>query len=175
MQGKEPTYTKFEQACLDRFKWFEDEEWAYYAVQSTKPRTFGYALHDSPVGMLAWMADKLFQWADDDYPWTHTEIITWSLLHYFPGPTTGMQMYAEHIKFEMTDPNSETRNSYVKVPTGISAFAKEIGMAPRSWGETIFNILYWKEHWRGGHFASYEKPDELAADVIEFFDSILRK
>ncbi|KAK5048687.1 hypothetical protein LTR84_005778 [Exophiala bonariae] len=172
--GKEPAYSKFEQALLDRMTWFEESEWAYYSVQATKPRTFGYALHDSPVGMLAWMADKLFLWAED-YDWTYTEIITWTLLHYFPGPTTGMQWYADHPNFEMLDKDAWLRKTYLEVPTGFSAFPKEIGMGPRSWAETIFNVQFWREHPIGGHFAAYERPNELGQDAIEFFQSIWEK
>jgi len=44
----------------------------YYAVQSTRPQTLGYSLADSPVGMLAWIYEKLVQWTDS-YPWTDEE------------------------------------------------------------------------------------------------------
>jgi hypothetical protein len=41
-------------------------------VQSTRPQTLGYSLADSPVGMLAWIYEKLVQWTDS-YPWTDEE------------------------------------------------------------------------------------------------------
>ena len=34
----------------------------YYALQSTRPQTLAYALTDSPVGQLAWMAEKYEAW-----------------------------------------------------------------------------------------------------------------
>ena len=40
--------------------------------QSTKPQTLGYSLADSPVGMLAWIYEKLIAWTHD-YPWTDDE------------------------------------------------------------------------------------------------------
>lgn len=30
------------------------------------------------------------------------------------------------------------------------------------------NIVFWKEHKKGGHFASVEKPAELIEDIREF-------
>ncbi len=41
-------------------------------MQSTRPQTLGYGLGDSPVGMLAWIYEKLVQWTDS-YPWTDEE------------------------------------------------------------------------------------------------------
>ena len=40
--------------------------------QSTKPQTLGYSLADSPVGMLAWIYEKLIAWTHE-YPWTDDE------------------------------------------------------------------------------------------------------
>jgi hypothetical protein len=162
----EPQYTDFEKVSLARNKWFSETQSAYLLLQGSKPRTLGFAMHDSPVGMLAWMADKLFVWSDS-YPWTPTELITWTLLHYFPGPTTAMQMYYENNPTEMA--KGLQANNYVKCPTGVSAFPKELGIMPRIWAEKQANIQFWGEHSSGGHFAAYEKPEELAKDLIEFF------
>ena len=166
---KEPEYSSFEKASLERNKWFGDTQTAYLMLQGSKPRTLGFAMHDSPVGMLAWMADKVFTWSDD-YPWTPTELITWTLLHYFPGPTTSFQMYKENNPGEMAV--GMQANNYVKCPTGVSAFPKELGLMPRSWAEMQANVVFWQEHQSGGHFAAYERPKELAGDLIKFFQSV---
>ena len=44
----------------------------YFAEQSTKPQTIGYSLADSPVGLLAWVYEKLV-FLTDSYPWTDDE------------------------------------------------------------------------------------------------------
>ena len=76
----EPEYTDCERRSLQQHDEFSTKGLAYYLVQNAKPRTFGFAMHDSPVGMLVWMADKLFTWSDA-YPWSADELITWTLLH----------------------------------------------------------------------------------------------
>lgn len=166
---KEPDYNAFEKASLERAAWFSNTQAAYLQLQSTKPRTLGFAMHDSPVGMLAWMMDKLNMWSDA-YAWTPTEYITWTLLHYFPGPTTGFQMYKENNQNEMA--KGLQANEYCKPPTGVSAFPKELGLMPRSWAETKANIVFWQEHPSGGHFAMYERPKELAGDLVKFYKSV---
>lgn len=44
----------------------------YFMEQATKPQTLGYNLADSPVGLLAWIYEKLVDWTDN-YPWTDDE------------------------------------------------------------------------------------------------------
>ena len=163
----EPEYSEFEKCSLRQHEHFDTKEFAYYLVQNSKPRTFGFAMHDSPVGMLAWMADKLFTWSDS-YHWSHTELITWTLLHYFPGPTGGFQTYRENSATEMV----ADVDMFLKTPTGVSAFAGEAEMVPRSWAERKANIMFWQEHESGGHFAAYEKPEEFVDDLVRFFPSV---
>jgi hypothetical protein len=45
---------------------------------------------------------------------------------------------------------------------------------PRWWaGCTVAsNIVFWKEHDKGGHFPAIEKPEELVSDIREFTQSI---
>ncbi|KAI4281401.1 MAG: hypothetical protein L6R38_003735, partial [Xanthoria sp. 2 TBL-2021] len=68
--------TATERAGLDRSAWFQTEGSSYSSIQGTKPQTLGYSLHDSPVGLLAWIYEKLHDWTDS-YPWTDDEILTW--------------------------------------------------------------------------------------------------
>src|SRR3546814_5138346 len=35
---------------------------SYVAVQTIEPQTLSYAMHDSPVGMLAWLAQRRREW-----------------------------------------------------------------------------------------------------------------
>ena len=50
----------------------------YFAIQSTRPQTLAYSLADSPVGLLAWVYEKLVAWTDG-YPWTDDEGILQSI------------------------------------------------------------------------------------------------
>ena len=65
-------YTSAEKAGLARTAWFRAEGSGYFAEQSTQPQTLGYALADSPVGLLAWIYEKLVNWTDA-YAWTDDE------------------------------------------------------------------------------------------------------
>lgn len=58
------TYTPLEKAGMAREAWFLGEGSGYGAIQGTKPQTLGYSLTDSPVGLLAWILEKLHDWTD---------------------------------------------------------------------------------------------------------------
>jgi len=65
-------YTSREVQALAASKRFFETGMGYYAEQSTRPQTLAYSLADSPVGLLAWVYEKLVSWTDA-YPWTDDE------------------------------------------------------------------------------------------------------
>lgn len=65
-------YTAREKACLARWQELKETGTGYEAIQMTKPQTLAYSLTDSPVGLLAWIYEKLVAWSDA-YPWDEDE------------------------------------------------------------------------------------------------------
>ena len=65
-------YSPAEKEGLARSEWYFKSGSGYVAEQTTQPQTLGYALADSPVGLLAWVYEKLVNWTDA-YPWTDDE------------------------------------------------------------------------------------------------------
>ncbi|HKO79572.1 MAG TPA: hypothetical protein VJU78_04215, partial [Chitinophagaceae bacterium] len=61
----------------------------------------------------------------------------------------------------------------VKVPIAVSAFPDELYQVPRSWAEKAYpNLIYYKKHNKGGHFAAWEQPELLVGDIREGFKSL---
>jgi len=67
-----PPYTDFEKSVLGRQAWYKEQGDGYFKEQGTNPQTIGYSLTDSPVGLLAWIYEKLHYWTDD-YQWNDDE------------------------------------------------------------------------------------------------------
>ncbi|KAF7793772.1 hypothetical protein EIP86_004893 [Pleurotus ostreatoroseus] len=65
-------YTERDRKGLERTAWFMGKGRGYFELQSTKPQTLGYLLADSPVGLLAWIYEKLVHWSDE-YTWDDDE------------------------------------------------------------------------------------------------------
>jgi len=65
-------YTSEEKAGLKQTQEIRKSGRGYFEEQSTQPQTIGYSLADSPVGLLAWIYEKLITWTDA-YPFTDDE------------------------------------------------------------------------------------------------------
>src|SRR5258708_37252314 len=53
-----------DRARAEKFNKARDEGCGYLWLQSTRPQTLAYALNDSPVGQLAWIVEKFYEWTD---------------------------------------------------------------------------------------------------------------
>ncbi|TCD63169.1 hypothetical protein EIP91_005897 [Steccherinum ochraceum] len=150
---------------LQKNRRIDAEERAYNAMHATKPQTIGYSMTDSPVGLLACLYEKLVSWTDK-YPWEDDEVLTWVSIYWFSraGPTGAARIYYHfyHNLATSVPPWSST-------PFGISYFPEDIFYAPKLWMRTIGNVVYEHEHSSGGHFAAYERPQELADDLRTMF------
>ena len=51
-------------ALLERLREYGREGSGYLKIQSTRPRTLAYAIHDSPLGQLAWIIEKFKEWVN---------------------------------------------------------------------------------------------------------------
>ncbi|KAI8989684.1 alpha/beta-hydrolase [Trametes punicea] len=157
-----------EKAALQRTMNWRQTGSGYFHEQATKPQTLGYSLADSPVGLLAWIYEKLVGWSDD-YPWTDDEVLEWISIYWFSraGPAAAGRIY-----YEMN--NGGTGNAFegakwTSVPMGVSYFPGEVVRLPRSWSYTIGNVVFESEHDKGGHFAAFEQPEKLAGDLRKMF------
>jgi hypothetical protein len=121
-------YSTRDKAGFARRNSFEQKGRGYFQQQSTQPQTLGYSLADSPVGLLAWIYEKLHNWTDS-YQWTDDEILTWISLYYFSraGPAASVRIYYE---VQQAGDRSQ-KPQKTKVPMGISYFPKELAQAPK--------------------------------------------
>jgi pimeloyl-ACP methyl ester carboxylesterase len=152
--------------------WY-DEEGAYAHVHATRPQTIGLALNDSPIGLAAWLLEKYRAWSDCggdvETRFTRDEIITHIMIYWVTGTIhASMRFYNEMRRAPM----AFGRSDFVDVPVGISHFAGEAPFPPRSWIARGYNIVQWSDHARGAHFAAWEEPELLAADLEALCRSI---
>ncbi|TFK82696.1 alpha/beta-hydrolase [Polyporus arcularius HHB13444] len=150
-----------------RAKWQIAQKF-YSEVQSTKPQTLAYALTDSPVGLLAWIYEKLVSWSDK-YPWTDDEVLEWVSIYWFSRAGPGA---AGRIYYEMD--SGGTGNAFdgcvwQSVPLGISYFPGEVDQLPKSWSHMLGKVVFEGEHEKGGHFAAHEVPDALVGDLRKMY------
>ena len=192
LQDKLTTYTPHEQAGVAQTEQHLRKGRGYEIIQNTRPQTLGYALTDSPVGLLGWIHEKMITWTDG-YEWTDDEILTWVSIYYFSvaGPTASLRIYYEAQHDSHTDDNRdrvedasgvsrgdvkptrrhvdyETLMRWIPhVKYGISQFPKDISVLPDTWASTLGDVVCQWRNDAGGHFASIEKPDVIVNNLRE--------
>ncbi len=144
-------------------------EGAYAQLHRTKPDTLAFALTDSPVGLAAWIVEKLNGWSERGIAtYTMDEVLTNVSIYWFTGTIgTSMRMYQAMTQ---TPPAQAARR--IEVPTGYSVFPGDINQPPREWAERTSNVARYVRPERGGHFAPFEVPDVYAQELRDFFGAV---
>jgi pimeloyl-ACP methyl ester carboxylesterase len=150
-------------------QWWDEGRSAFFNLQSIEPQTAAYALTDSPVGWLAWLAVKFQDLTDNDGDFLHTvdrdTFLTDVTLFWVTGTIgSSMRIYRES---RLSD--SEGTPSRMMIPVANAVFPKEVATAPERWLDQTYNVVQRTEMPRGGHFAALEQPDLLVQDIRVFF------
>jgi len=149
--------TPEEQRELETLRWFLENKMSFNTLMSQQPQTLGFALQDSPVGLLAWNAQLLGEDLDADF--TLTNVMLYWLT----------RTAASAARFYYEDAHTEHPTEPTTTPTGLAAFAGDFSGIRRFANRDHNNIVHWSTFDRGGHFAAHKAPDLLAGDVQAFF------
>jgi len=159
-----PDLTKAERAYLAAGRAWGQREGAYAAMQATKPMTAAYGLSDSPLGLAAWIVEKLRAWSDCDGDlerrFTLDDVLTHVTLYWVTNTIgTSFGPY-----FERETPGNERP----AIPTAVTLFPRDLIPAPRAFADRIFDVRRWTELPRGGHFGAWEEPELFAGELRAF-------
>jgi len=165
--------TEEEKEWQERFKKEQRIEDGYRTQQATKPQTLSYAMMDSPVGIAAWIIEKMRGWSDikngDIESVYSKDILLSNIMVYLVTKTFNTASWIYYGRREEGGRSLPKESLPLKVPTAVALFPKEyLEWAPRSYVERIYNIKRWTKMPKGGHFAALEQPELLIKDIIEF-------
>ncbi|WP_426512477.1 epoxide hydrolase family protein [Dactylosporangium sp. McL0621] len=149
-----------DEARLDKIRHVMANRPPYQALQALTPQTIGYALTDSPVGQLVWIAERFAQWTDPAAPISDERMLTDVSLYWLTGTAASAARLARE---------TPRRIEPCPVPVGVAVLPHDITQSVRPLAERLYDIRHWTELERGGHFAAMEVPDLLAADIRAFF------
>jgi epoxide hydrolase len=142
-------------------------QWAeakgYLDIQSTRPQTLAYALTDSPVGQLAWIAEKFEEWTEEAVD--RDLLLTNVSIYWFTrsGASAARFIYeGSHAGPDWGSPPTTP-----PAPQGLALFGGDDLL--RRVMDPDHRIAHWSEFDRGGHFPALEVPDLLVGDVRAFF------
>jgi len=144
----------------------------HFLTHLFEPQTLSWAMHDSPVGMLAWMLQRRRSWSDCggdvSRRFTDDELLLATTLYWLGNSfASSVRFYTASFKKPWTPCLGGVPT--LRAPTGIAVFPKELRKVSQAVAREHANLVHWSEMPRGGHFAASEEPDLLVKDLRTFF------
>ena len=174
LQERDPE-TDAERDYAARTELWSVDETGYQRIQGTKPQTLAFGLTDSPVGLAAWLTEKLRSWSDCggdvESRFTKDQILTFVSI-YWHTRTIGSSVRYYHANGLGSPRGPRPVVGPAQVPQGFAQFVgiPLRGQPPRSYiAEPPDNVTHWTVYDRGGHFPAIEEPDLLVGDLRTFF------
>ena len=145
-----------------RFAEFERKFASHVAVHMLDPQTLAYALHDSPVGLCAWILERRRAWGDCrgdvESRFSKEHLLTTMMLYWLTDSfVTSVRYYAEAARLEWSPSHTDT--PVVGAPTGLSLFRHDMAPGPTDWIADYFNHRFTHVRESGGHFELIAWPD----------------
>ncbi|KAI9652695.1 MAG: hypothetical protein M1821_007836 [Bathelium mastoideum] len=163
-------YSELEREGLVRAKEFERTGSAYALEHATRPSTIGLALSTNPLALLAWIGEKFLDWTDKDPP---LEKILESVSLYWLTNCFATSIYPYRQLFTPGNIGAhENPIWHINKPLGFSWFPLEIAPVPRAWIASTGDLVWFRQHAMGGHFAALEHPDVLLKDFEDFIAQV---
>jgi len=164
-----------ERRAFDHLSFFAEKGLGYAIEMGNRPQTL-YGLADSPIGLAAWIIDhdiwtykmiaRVFDGVTEGL--TRDDIVDNITLYWLTNTgISSAQLYWEN-KHPFLTPKG------VKVPAVASVFPDDIpGPIPQAWAEKAYpELLFYRQHKDGAHFAAWEQPEALVSDLREGFRSL---
>jgi len=177
MRHKDEPQGAEEIAWAEQFEKDQIVQNGYRTQQATKPQTLSYAMMDSPVGVAAWILEKMHGWSDltrgnIESVYTKDQLLT-NIMVYIVTRTFNTASWIYYGRRDEGGRILSPEGKRVEVPTGCGVFPEELlAWPPRSYVDRIYNVTQWTEMPRGGHFAAMEEPELLIKDIRKFVRSL---
>jgi epoxide hydrolase len=151
-------------------QWFM-QEGPFNMIRATKPQSLAYSMHDSPVGIAAWiMSFMKFGTTEEtiETRFGRDELLT-NIMIYWLTETMGSSFRMSYaVAHAAPSPNAAKRSP---VPAAIGHCPWDAPL-PRDWAERKVNVQHFTDFPRGGHFMAWEEPELFAQDIRDFVQQL---
>jgi epoxide hydrolase len=118
----------------------------------------------SPVGQLAWIAEKFFEWTEEEID--RDLLLTNVTLYWLTNAAdSGAQLY-----YEFAHAWDQPQRS--PVPTRVAVFPHDVALPVRALAEQTDTVTHSTGFEHGRHFTALEQPDLLVGDVRALFRTV---
>ncbi|MDA7442751.1 epoxide hydrolase [Candidatus Pelagibacter ubique] len=173
MRHPDGPQSKQEEAWQQKFNTDQIMQDGYRTQQATKPQTLSYGMMDSPVGIAAWIIEKMYSWSDlkdNNIESVYSkDTLLANIMVYVVTKTFNTATWIYYGRREEGGRFFPKDFKKIEIPTAAAIFPAEMSeWPPKSYVDRMFNITQWTEMPRGGHFAALEEPDLLVNDLVKF-------
>ena len=166
--------TAEEKHAFDRIGFLFAHGLSPFQQMANHPQTL-YGIADSPVGLAAWFLDhdlRSYELIARSFDGQHEGLTRDDVLDNLTltwltnTAISSARLYREH-KLPFFAPMG------VAIPVAVSAFPDEVYQVPRSWAERAYpKLVHYNKLPKGGHFAAWEQPQLLTAELRAGFKSL---
>ena len=173
MRHPDGPQSKQEEAWQLKFNKDQIMQDGYRTQQATKPQTLSYGMMDSPVGIAAWIVEKMYSWSDlkdNNIESVYSkDTLLANIMVYVVTKTFNTATWIYYGRREEGGRFFPKDFKKIEIPTAAAIFPAEMSeWPPKSYVDRMFNVTQWTEMPRGGHFAALEEPDLLVNDLVKF-------
>jgi pimeloyl-ACP methyl ester carboxylesterase len=173
MRHPDGPQSKQEEEWQQRFNKDQVMQDGYRTQQATKPQTLSYGMMDSPVGIAAWIIEKMYSWSDlkdgDIESAYSKDTLLANIMVYVVTKTFNTASWIYYGRREEGGRFFPKDFKKIEIPTAAAIFPAEMSeWPPKSYVDRLFNITQWTEMPSGGHFAALEEPELLINDLVKF-------
>jgi pimeloyl-ACP methyl ester carboxylesterase len=166
--------TADEQHAYDQLAFFYKYGLGYAQEMGNRPQTL-YGIADSPVALAAWIIDhdiwsyrliaRVFDGQSEGL--TRDDVLDNITLYWLTNTGVSSARLYWESKLAFFAPKG------VSIPVAVSAFPDDIDVPTKNWAEKAFpNLIFYNKHDKGGHFAAWEQPASLTADLRAAFKTL---
>jgi pimeloyl-ACP methyl ester carboxylesterase len=165
-----------EKLAYERLSFVYAKGIGYGFQMGLRPQTL-YGIADSPIGLAAYFLDhdaasyaliaRVFDGKTEGL--TRDDVLDNVTLAWLT--TTGVS--GGRLYWENKGASFFAVKGVSTVPVAVSVFPDELYPAPRSWAQRAYpKLMFYNKHDKGGHFAAWEQPELLTADIRAAFKSL---
>ncbi|EPE30080.1 alpha/beta-Hydrolase [Glarea lozoyensis ATCC 20868] len=141
-------------------------------INAFDPQTLAWGIHDSPVGLAAWLLLRRRAWSDCngdvETKFDRDTLLTHVSLYWFTNCFIGSQLFCKASEFVRPMELVNKRKPAISVPTAVAILPKDLMCKPRKVVERHCDLRQWTGFPSGGHFGAAEEPERMVGDIRRF-------
>lgn len=151
-------------------------DFVHVVINQTDPQTLAWALHDSPIGLAAWILLRRRAWSDCngevETKFDKDTLLTYLSLYWFTNSFIRTALFCRASNFSQPMDLVNDVKPEISVPTAVAMLPKDLLHKPRTLFAAHTDLRQWTVFPSGRHFGAAEKPKLMAEDIRSFVRSL---